>query len=75
MLPDTQVGYFGECEKVYNQNFYGTNTGRSTGMVRDARNYVMVGIRFKPIGSDKDFVFNWESYHWYVNPNGDQWFY
>ena len=75
LLPDTQVGYFGECERVYNKNFYATNTGRSTGMVKDARNYVMVGIRFKPIGSDKDFVFNWESYHWYVNPAGDQWFY
>lgn len=75
LLPDTQVGYFGECGTLYNISQYDIFPGRSNGMVRDARNYVMVGLRFKPVGSDKDFVFNWESYHWYVDPSGNQWFY
>lgn len=75
LLPDPQVGYFGEFGTLYNISQYDVLPGRSTGMVRDARNYVMVGMRFKPAGSDKDFVFNWESYHWYVDPSGNQWFY
>jgi hypothetical protein len=74
-VPDVQVGYFNECGTAYNANRYVVLDGSSTGMVKDAKNYVTMGIRFKPIGSDKDFVFNWESWHWCVNSNGDQWFY
>jgi hypothetical protein len=70
--PDQQVGFYRECGTSYNMSSYQVHTGTSTGMEPDTNNYWAIGIQFQPKGSDRHFVFNWESTHWYMDNTGNQ---
>ncbi|MEU3980425.1 hypothetical protein AB0F77_09980 [Streptomyces sp. NPDC026672] len=60
------------CDTAYGVSRYTILPGNVTQMRRNEWNYLAIGLRFTPTGSDRAFAFNWESRRWYVDGGGSQ---
>lgn len=69
---DPNLADWPRCDTAYQTSRYEIYPGNVTQMRRNEWNYLAIGLRFTPTGSDQAFAFNWESRRWYVDGGGSQ---
>ncbi|MDH6222084.1 hypothetical protein M2283_009431 [Streptomyces pseudovenezuelae] len=69
---DPNLADWPRCDTAYQTSRYTIYPGNVTQMRRNEWNYLAIGLRFTPTGSDQAFAFNWESRRWYVDGGGSQ---
>ncbi|MGC5561775.1 hypothetical protein ACPYPG_02880 [Streptomyces sp. FR-108] len=69
---DPNLADWPRCDTAYRTSRYTIYPGNVTQMRKNEWNYLAIGLRFTPTGSDESFPFNWESRRWYVDGGGGQ---